>query len=113
MLTCNSGLQNTHILQSLVWHPVWSAYAPGTVTMTMNMTKRSVTVLVCFLVHHMYSYLSVTAHPLTHCLELQAFDSSALGGGVGGGGMMGRDADQENTKTDGPASGASSDPAVS
>lgn len=46
-------------------------------------------------------------------LRLQAFDSSALGGGVGGGGVMGRDADQGNAKTDGPASGASSDPAVS
>lgn len=46
-------------------------------------------------------------------LMLQAFDSSALGGGVGGGGIMGRDADQSNMKTDGPSSGASSDPAVS
>ena len=44
---------------------------------------------------------------------LQAFDSSALGGGVGGGGIMGRDADQSNMKTDGPPSGPSSDPAVS
>ncbi|KAL3145774.1 hypothetical protein ABBQ38_015151 [Trebouxia sp. C0009 RCD-2024] len=42
-----------------------------------------------------------------------AFDSSALGGGVGGGGVMGRDAGQGNSQTDGPASGASSDPAVS
>ena len=46
-------------------------------------------------------------------LRLQAFDSSALGGGVGGGGIMGRDADQSNMKTDGPPSGPSSDPAVS
>lgn len=46
-------------------------------------------------------------------LRLQAFDSSALGGGVGGGGVMGRDAGQGNSQTDGPASGASSDPAVS
>ena len=46
-------------------------------------------------------------------LVLQAFDSSALGGGVGGGGIMGRDADQSNMKTDGPPSGPSSDPAVS
>ena len=44
---------------------------------------------------------------------LQAFDSSALGGGVGGGGIMGRDADQSNLKTDGPDSSASNDPAVS
>ncbi len=44
---------------------------------------------------------------------LQSFDSSALGGGVGGGGIMGRDADQSNPKTDGPVSGPSSDPAVS
>ena len=46
-------------------------------------------------------------------LRLQAFDSSTLGGGVGGGGIMGRDADQSNMKTDGPPSGPSSDPAVS
>lgn len=46
-------------------------------------------------------------------LSLQSFDSSALGGGVGGGGIMGRDADQSNPKTDGPDSGPSSDPAVS
>ena len=46
-------------------------------------------------------------------LTLQAFDSSALGGGVGGGGIMGRDADQSNMKSDGPPSGASNDPSVS
>ena len=46
-------------------------------------------------------------------LRLQAFDSSALGGGIGGGGIMGRDADQSDMKTDGPPSGPSSDPAVS
>ncbi len=46
-------------------------------------------------------------------LCLQSFDSSALGGGVGGGGIMGRDADQSNPRTNGPDSGPSSDPAVS
>ena len=46
-------------------------------------------------------------------LRLQSFDSSGLGGGVGGDGIMGRDADQSNLKTDGPDSGPSSDPAVS
>ena len=59
------------------------------------------------------------AAQITHAIiayidhSLQAFDGSALGGGVGGGGAYGRDADLSNPNTERPDSDQSSDPAVS